>query len=173
MDIIVRPALPTDAARIADIYNQGIQARTATFETDLRTAEDQERWILEHPGAPAVVAVSDGEVVGFAHAGEYRARACYRGIGEFSVYVDAQFRSRGVGKSLLRALTAEAQGLGYWKLVSRIFDFNVASRRLCQACGFREVGIYEKHGQLDGRWIDCVIVEKVITENLHSNRQNR
>ncbi len=124
------------------------------------------RSIAEHADAPAVVAVVRGTVVGFAHAAAYRSRPCYQGIGEFSVYVDANFQSRGVGKILLTALIAEARELGYWKLVSRIFDFNTASRKLCQACGFREVGIYEKHGQLDGRWIDCVIVEKVITENL-------
>ncbi len=166
MEIVVRRAIPHDGARIAAIYNQGIQARTATFETDLRTADDQRQWIAEHADAPAVVAVVRGIVVGFAHAAAYRSRPCYQGIGEFSVYVDANFQSRGVGKILLTALIAEARDLGYWKLVSRIFDFNTASRKLCQACGFREVGIYEKHGQLDGRWIDCVIVEKVITENL-------
>ena len=166
MEIVVRKAVPSDGARIADIYNQGIQARTATFETDLRTAEEQQQWLEEHAGAPAVVAVVNGGVVGFAHAAAYRSRPCYRGIGEFSVYVDASSRSCGVGKTLLNALVAEAQALGYWKLVSRIFDFNTASRKLCQACGFREVGIYEKHGKLDGRWIDCVIVERVIPENL-------
>ncbi|NMP24670.1 arsinothricin resistance N-acetyltransferase ArsN1 family A [Sulfobacillus harzensis] len=166
MEIVVRRAVPDDGSRIADIYNQGIQARMATFETDLRTADEQRQWIEEHSGAPAVVAVVNGVVVGFAHAAAYRSRPCYRGIGEFSMYVDANSRSCGVGKTLLNALVAEAQELGYWKLVSRIFDCNTASRKLCQACGFREVGIYEKHGKLDGRWIDCVIVERVITENL-------
>lgn len=166
MDVVIRTAVPTDGARIADIYNQGIQARTATFETELRTSDDRTQWLEEHLDAPAVVAVLNGSVVGFAYADSYRSRPCYRGIGEFSVYVDAQCRSQGVGKLLLNALVVEAQSLGYWKLISRIFDFNMASRALCRACGFREVGTYEKHGQLDGRWLDCVIVEKVIAENL-------
>ncbi len=104
--------------------------------------------------------------MGFAYAGEYRSRPCYRGIGEFSVYVDENFRSHGIGKMLLNAMIEEAKTLGYWKLVSRVFDFNIASRELCRACGFREVGTYEKHGKLDGRWVDCVIVEKVIAENI-------
>lgn len=67
---------------------------------------------------------------------------------------------------LLESLVEEAGRLGYWKLTSRIFDFNSASRHLCRSCGFREVGIHEKHSKLDGRWIDCIIVEKMIPENI-------
>lgn len=167
MEVSIRRAVPADGERIADIYNQGIIARTATFETEPRTAEDRQRWLEENQNAPAVVATDDGTVIGFAYAGEYRSRPCYRGIGEFSVYVDERFRGMGIGKKLLLALIDEAHDLGYWKLVSRIFDFNVASRELCLACGFREVGTYEKHGKLDGRWLDCVIVEKIIEENIN------
>lgn len=166
MDVIIRRAVPSDGARIADIYNQGIQARTATFETELRTAEDRQKWLKEHQNVPAVVGVIDEKVIGFAYAGEYRTRPCYRGIGEFSVYIDENFRGLGIGKILLNAMLEEAKSLGYWKLVSRIFDFNIASRQLCRACGFREVGTYEKHGKLDGKWVDCVIVERIITENI-------
>jgi L-amino acid N-acyltransferase YncA len=96
----------------------------------------------------------------------YRPRACYSGIGEFSIYLDTGARGRGVGKSLLIALVDEARICGYWKLLSRIFPANAPSRALCRACGFREVGTYEKHGRLDGRWMDVVIVERVIPENL-------
>jgi len=65
----------------------------------------------------------------------------------------------------LNALIASAADRGYWKLVSRIFPFNTASRALCRSCGFREVGVYEKHGCLDGQWLDVIIVERLITEN--------
>jgi predicted phosphodiesterase len=68
-------------------------------------------------------------------------------------------------------LIDEARRLGYWKLVSRVFTFNQASRALCAACGFREVGVYEKHGQLDGRWLDCVIVERLIGEHSSEGRK--
>jgi phosphinothricin acetyltransferase len=96
----------------------------------------------------------------------YRPRACYSGIAEFSIYLDQAARNRGVGRRLLTALVGAARDRGYWKLVSRVFPFNTASRALCKACGFREVGIYEKHGQLDGQWLDVVIVERVIPENI-------
>lgn len=150
---------------MAEIYNQGIEDRGSTFETELRSVEEREEWVSKHTGYPGVVSEIDGRVVGFAYAGQYRPRECYRGIGEFSVYIHREFRGKGIGKVLLNALTQEARKLGYWKLVSRIFDLNTASRQLCKACGFREVGTYEKHGQLDGRWIDCVIVARLILEN--------
>jgi phosphinothricin acetyltransferase len=63
-------------------------------------------------------------------------------------------------------LVAEAERLGLWKLLSRIFLFNASSRALCRKHGFREVGIYEKHGKLDGQWLDVVIVERLIPANL-------
>ena len=93
-------------------------------------------------------------------------RECYRGIGEFSMYVHRDWRRRGVGDLLLAALISEAERLGLWKLLSRIFPFNEASRALCRKHGFREVGVYEKHARLDGRWLDVVIVERLISANL-------
>jgi L-amino acid N-acyltransferase YncA len=164
----VRNATLDDAAAIADIYNQGIEDRIATYETEPRSAEEQQAWlraIADH--YPAVVAQIDGEIVGWAGASPYRARECYRGIGEFSMYVRRNWRGRRVGDLMLAALISEAERLGLWKLLSRIFPFNAASRALCRKHGFREVGVYEKHARLDGRWLDVVIVERLIPSNLH------
>ena len=164
MTVAVRPATVADADSIAEIYNQGIEDRVATFETDPRTAA-QVREHLEGMGNHvALVAVRDGEVVGFAWTSPYRARACYSGIAEFSVYVERQARRAGVGHALLERLIGECQARGFWKLVSRIFPENTASRLLCRALGFREVGIYQRHGRLDGVWRDCVIVERLLDE---------
>jgi phosphinothricin acetyltransferase len=165
--IEIRCARLDDAAAIAVIYNQGIAERAATFETAPRDAAEIEARLRDAERYPVIVAV-DGEsrVVGWAGVSIYRPRACYSGIGEFSIYLDAGARGRGVGTSLLTALVDEARRCGYWKLLSRIFPANAASRALCRACGFREVGTYEKHGRLDGRWMDVVIVERLIPENL-------
>jgi phosphinothricin acetyltransferase len=160
--MIARTAAPGDAAAIAAIYNEGIADRIATFETRPRTAEDVRRWF---GGRFPIVAVEDesGAVVAFASATEYRPRECYAGIAEFSVYTARSHRGRGAGRLALQALVGAARDAGFWKLVSRVFVENTASRALMRRARFREVGIYERHGQLDGRWRDVVIVEKSLT----------
>lgn len=164
----VRRASPDDAKTVAAIYNVAIEERVATFETETRSEAAMREWMAGHDARhPILVAeVSGGTVVGWASISEYRPRRCYAGVGDFSVYVAADQRGRGIGKLLLNALVEEGRREGYWKLVSRIFPSNHASRALCRACGFREVGIYEKHGKLDGKWLDTVIVERLIPENL-------
>lgn len=170
----IRPAETSDAAAVASIYNHAIEERIATFETEPRSDETMRDWIRGHDDRhPFLVAVSwdledndgSGKVVGWTSVSSYRSRACYAGVGEISVYVREGHRGKGVGKALLLSLIEETRSLGYWKLLSRIFPFNSPSRALCQSCGFREVGIYEKHGKLDGRWLDTVIVERLIPEN--------
>lgn len=168
MQIVIRLAEREDAAAIVGIYNQGIAERGATFETEPRSVDAIQARLGDHPRFPTLVAEDAGTVMGWAGLSSYRPRACYAGIGEFSVYLDRAARRRGVGRQLLEALVAAARERGYWKLVSRIFPFNTASRALCRACGFREVGVYEKHGCLDGQWLDVVIVERLISENLTS-----
>jgi L-amino acid N-acyltransferase YncA len=170
--VTVRPARLDDAVAIAEIYNQGIRARIATFETEERSADERRVWLASHDERhPVLVAVlrepHGGErVVGWASTDHYRPRACYAGIAEFSIYVHEDYRGRGIGVVLLPALIEAAERAGLWKLLSRIFPENVGSRALCARAGFREVGVYEKHGQLDGVWKDVVIVERLIPANL-------
>jgi L-amino acid N-acyltransferase YncA len=157
-----RPATPDDAAAIARIYNEGIDGRMATFETAHRTPEQIAAWF--DGTHPIVVVTDDARIVAFAATSAYRPRACYAGIAEFSVYVDPACRGRGVGFLAMQRLEQEARAHGFWKLLSRVFVENVASRRLLVKCGFREAGIYRRHGRLDGRWRDVVIVERLIDE---------
>ena len=163
--VVARLATHEDAAAIARIYNQGIEERIATFETEPRTPEDIERLLSAREGRyPTVVVERGGEVVAWASAGSYRSRPCYDPIAEHSVYVDRAHRGAGVGRLALEALIAEAEQRGFLKLVSRIFPENVGSLALHRTVGFREVGIYCRHGKLDGAWRDCVIVEKLLGE---------
>ena len=162
----IRPVRLEDAAAIAEIYNQGIEARIATYETVLRTPSDIEQNIRNSEGRfPYLVAEVDGTVMGWASVSSYRTRDCYRGIGEFSIYIHEDARGKGVGKVLLPALIEAAEKAGFWKLLSRVFLFNTGSRKLCAHFGFREVGIYEKHAKLDNEWLDVVIVERLIPSN--------
>lgn len=166
--IEIRLATVADAEAVTAIYNLGIAERGATFETAPRNVEDVAARIGDAERYPLLVATGNGVVIGWAGLGSYRPRACYAGIAEFSVYLDASARGQGIGKQLLQALIEAARERGFWKLVSRIFLFNQASRAVCRAVGFREVGIYEKHGPLDGRWLDVVIVERLIPDNIPS-----
>ena len=154
-----RDAAIADAPAIARIYNEGIDDRVATFETRHRTADEVVQW---RDGRRPVVVVEDdeGDVIAFAATSTYRARDCYAGIAEFSVYVARTARGRGAGRTAMEALFVAARAAGFWKLVSRVFVENAASRGLLRSLGFREVGVYEKHAQLDGEWRDVVIVEK-------------
>jgi L-amino acid N-acyltransferase YncA len=156
-----RRATTSDAAAIARIYNEGIDQRIATFETRHRTAADIETWFDGRH--PIVVIEEKGEVIAFASTSTYRPRDCYAGIAEFSVYAAATSRGKGAGRAAMMALFDAAREAGFWKLVSRVFVENAASRGLLQSIGFREVGTYERHARLDGIWRDVVIVEKQLT----------
>jgi len=159
-----RRANPEDSEAIAKIYNQGIEDRVATFETRRRTADEVRAWF---DGAhPVVVVEEDGRVIAFGATFAYRPRDCYAGIAEASLYVARQARGRGAGRLALAALIQAAEEAGFWKLLSRVFVENQPSRRLIQSMGFREVGVYQKHGKLDGVWRDVVIVERLIFRNL-------
>jgi L-amino acid N-acyltransferase YncA len=158
--ISTRQAIEADCSAIAEIYNQGIAERIATFETEPRLP-DQMAEQLRNKGErfPTLIAEDAGRIIGFATAGPYRNRPCYAGVAEHSIYVDVSARGMGAGRTLLEALIARYETLGFWKLVSRIFPENAASLRLHKSAGFRTVGIYRRHARLDGVWRDCVIVE--------------
>jgi phosphinothricin acetyltransferase len=156
-----RAATPSDAPAIARIYNEGIDDRVATFETRHRTAEDVVQW-LDGRYPVVVVEDDDGELIAFAATSTYRPRDCCAGIAEFSVYAARAARARGAGRAAMEALFVVARAAGFWKLVSRVFVENDASRSLLRVTGFREVGVYERHGQLEGVWRDVVIVEKLL-----------
>src|SRR5438270_8440021 len=141
-----RPATPADAPAIVRIYNQGIEDQVATFETRPRSVEDVRAWF---DGVhPTVVVEDGGQVVAFASTSTYRPRECYAGIAEFSVYVAREARGRGGGRMAMNALIEAARAAGFWKLLSRVFIENEASRSLLRSVGFREVGVYRRHAQL-------------------------
>jgi L-amino acid N-acyltransferase YncA len=111
-----------------------------------------------------VVVEDGGEVVAWASAAPYRERAAYAGVREFSVYVARGRRGEGLGQEAMEELVRACEARGYWKLLSRVFPENEASRALCRRLGFREVGVYRRHAQLDGEWRDCIIVELLLGE---------
>ncbi len=159
-----RIATLNDVTAIAAIYNQGIEDRSSTFETRLRSAEDIQMWF---DGIhPIIVVENEQGVIAFASTSSYRSRECYAGIAECSVYVKRDMRRHGAGRLAAETIIRVAEEAGFWKLVSRVFLDNLASRALLQSLNFREVGIYHKHAKLDGIWRDVVIVERLLPANI-------
>ena len=156
----LRPAVRSDVGAIAAIYNEGIAGRQATFETRPRAETEVAPWLDD--ANPLLVAEEDDQVLGFARVSAYSDRCVYEGVGEHGVYVAAAAQGRGLGRALLDALCAAAERDGYYKLTSRIFTSNAASRAVHRAAGFHEVGIQRRHGRLDGEWRDCVLVERLL-----------
>ena len=162
-ELRTRLAMPADAAAITAIYNEGIADRVATFETEPRTVAQIAQQLADKGDRfPTVVAERDGQVIAYAGAGAYRSRPAYAGVAEHSVYVARAARGTGAGRAALDAMCRAYAERGFWKILSRIFPENTASLRLHERCGFRVVGVYRRHGKLDGEWRDCVIVERLL-----------
>jgi len=163
--ITTRLATAADAPAIAAIYNEGIADRIATFETAPRTATQIATLLSERGDRyPTVVVERDGQIIGWAAAGPYRAREAYAGVVEHSVYVARSARRSGAGRAALEGLCRAYAERGFWKIVSRIFPENKASLAVHERCGFRVVGVYRRHGKLEGEWRDCVIVERLLAQ---------
>ena len=167
LQVQVRPAETRDAVDIARIYLQATQDNLATFENFLTTPEDRSRWMNEHSEKyPLLVAELNGRVLGWASLHPYHTRPRIDGIAELLIYIDRDYRRHGVGRELMRAIQLAARARGHHKLIGRFVAHNDAGRTLCRLSGWREVGVHQKHTQLDGRWYDVILVEFLIPENL-------
>ncbi len=168
-EIILRPAGEEDAAAVSRIYNQGIEDRLATLETELRTPEERRQWMAQRgPRHPVIVAEvvgqpgGPGAVIGWGSLNPFSARQAYQYVADFSIYVERGWRGKGVGRRLLERLIELARSLGYHKMVLSGFPFNTAGVRLYERMGFRTVGIYKEQGLLDGKWVDTILMEKLL-----------
>jgi len=161
--IALRPATPADAAAISLVYNQGIEDRIATLETELRTPEERKQWLASRgPRHPVFVAVADETVVGWGSLNVYNARPAYQYVADFSIYIERRWRGKGVGRRLLEHLIEQARALRYHKMMLSAFPFNATGVALYERLGFTSVGILHEMGQLDGRWVDTLIMEKLL-----------
>ena len=160
----VRFATQADAEAVCRIYNQGIDDRVATLETELRTPEERRRWLASRsPRHPVIVAENgNGEVVGWGSLNVFNPREAYRFVADFSVYVERAWRGKGVGRVVLERLIELAREHGFHKMVLSAFPTNTGGMALYEKLGFRTVGIYREQGQLDGQWVDTIIMEKLL-----------
>ncbi len=158
--IEVRRARPGDASGIRRIYNDAVRTTTATFDTQPRTLRAQRAWLRHHGRRhPALVALRDGRLIGWAALSPWSDRKAYEGTAEVSVYVDRRSRGKRVGTTLLRALLEEGRKGRMRTLLARIAEGNPASLRLHAAAGFRRVGTMHEVGFKFGRWVDVDLLE--------------
>jgi phosphinothricin acetyltransferase len=163
-DVAVRDASSIDAGAIAAIYNEGIDDGLATLETSPRTPEERSEWLAARgPRHPVLVAEgSEGTVVGWGSLNSFNPRAAYDHVVDFSVYVARDRRRHGIGGLLLTELMTRARAIGYHKMVLAALLANEVGTRLYERHGFSRVGIYREHGRLAGRWVDVVVMEKLL-----------
>ena len=114
-------------------------------------------------GLPWLVAEEDGQVLGFAYCNWFKPRPAYRFSAEDSIYLAPQAHGRGLGRELLTALAAQAEARGVRKLIAVIGDSaNAGSVGVHRSCGFTPVGVLRSCGWKFGRWLDVVLMEKVL-----------
>ncbi len=164
MPITVRPANAADAEAIRAIYNVEVAGSTVTFDLVPRSLEDQVAWIGDHSGGhPAIVATDDdGTVVGFGSLSPYKERPAYFTTVEDSVYIRDDQRGRGIGNQLLSELVRLAQQYGYHSMIARVVGGHDASIRLHRQCGFEIVGTEKEVGRKLGRWLDVVVMQRML-----------
>jgi phosphinothricin acetyltransferase len=194
----LRLASAADAEAICRIYNQGIEDRVATLETELRTPDERRQWLAgrdaRHPviiaavesealservsqglpgrAEPARASLSPPSVqagltapatIGWASLNVFNARESYRFVADISVYVERGWRGKSVGRVLLEKLTELGRTHGFHKLVLSAFPGNAGGMALYAKSGFRTVGVYHEQGQLDGKWVDTIVMEKLLS----------
>jgi phosphinothricin acetyltransferase len=161
--IAVRFASLEDAAAICAIYNQGIEDRLATLETELRDPDERRRWLRSRgPRHPVVVAESGTQLVAWASLNSFNPRQCYDYVADISVYVERSWRGKGVGRILLAHLLELGRSVGFHKLVLACFPTNKPGVALYERMGFVPVGVYQEQGLLDGQWVDVLIMEHLL-----------
>jgi L-amino acid N-acyltransferase YncA len=153
-EVVIRAAAPEDAEAISAIYAPVVATTAISFEESPPGPAEISRRMLARPRLPWLVAEDSGRVAGYAYASAHRQRAAYRWSADSSVYLDPEFRSRGLGRLLYERLIAEVADLGYVSLFAGIALPNAASVGLHEALGFRPVGVFRNVGFKHGSWRD-------------------
>lgn len=155
--LTIRAMTPDDWPTVEVIYQAGIATGNATFE---QKTPEWSAWDVGHHQHSRLVGMMNGDIVGWAAISPVSKRAVYAGVAEESIYIAESARGQGVGKTLLAALVTESEQNGIWTLQTGIFPENRASLHVHEVCGFVQLGIRKKIGQMNGIWRDVVFMER-------------
>jgi phosphinothricin acetyltransferase len=164
LPLVLRVATVEDAEAIRSIYNIEVTQSTVTFDLEPRTLEVQRDWLAARSGAHSAVVLEEaGQVIGFASLSPWKDRPAYRTSVEDSVYVHRDHQGKGVGRTLLTRLLEVANESGFHAVFGRIVGGHEASIALHQALGFEIIGVEKEVGRKFGKWLDVVVVEKILS----------
>jgi len=153
----IRTFNEADFDQVSEIYKQGIETGFATFQDEIPAWKE---WDESHLKTCRLAIISGGRMAGWAALTPVSSRCVYAGVAEVSIYIGNEFRGKGLGKILLNELARHSEKEGFWTLQSGIFAENLASIKLHETCGFRQIGYREKIGKKNGVWKDNVIMER-------------
>lgn len=158
MDVLIRAMNEKDWPTVSEIYRQGIETGRATFQ---EVVPSYSEWDAAHIHECRFVALAEDQVAGWTALSKVSSRCVYAGVAEISVYIAENARGRGIGRILLQHLVTQSEKAGFWLLQSGIMEDNLASIRLHEKCGFRQVGYRERIGKDKcGIWRSTVLLEK-------------
>ena len=154
---MIREMTSTDHTRVLEIYQLGIDTRNATFETEVPLWTD---WDSKHLAHSRFVYIENEKVVGWAALSAVSARPAYKGVAEISIYIDTDYRAKGIGSQLMEMAIHSSEEHGIWTLNSSVFPENAATLKLHEKFGFRIIGIKEKIARLDHKWRNTILLER-------------
>ncbi|UCF12035.1 MAG: N-acetyltransferase [Thermoplasmatales archaeon] len=158
----IRQATLEDLETITEIYNEAILKTVATFDTQLKTLEEQKAWFMDHgPKNPIFIAEKDGIIVGWAALSEWSDRCAYSDTAELSLYVLEENQGQGIGRKLLEAIIHEGEKAGLHTVIARITEGNEASFHLHESVGFSHIGIMKEVGLKFGKRLDVYLMQKI------------
>jgi phosphinothricin acetyltransferase len=167
--VALRDARETDLPGLLDIYNDVIATSTAVFHSDPVSLEDRRQWWQARVGQgyPVLVAEDARGIAGFATFGDFRSWPGYRHTVEHSVHVRSDARGQGIGTQLIEALLPIAAGMGKHVMVAGVDAANTGSIRLHERLGFERVGYLPQVGCKFGRWLDLVLLQRLLDRAPH------
>jgi L-amino acid N-acyltransferase YncA len=161
----IRVATEEDVTAINDIYNHFVLHSTCTYQEEPEPLESRRDWLHYHGQQhPVIVAMREGNVLGWGSLSGYHPRSAYRNTVENSVYIHHEFHGQGIGSLLLQELIERARKLGHRAIIAGIDGDQAASVALHAKFNFQKVGHFRQVGFKFGRWLDVIYMELLLND---------
>lgn len=167
-NLTIRKAGLADAQAIRKIFNQGIEDGLATLETREQSLEDINNWMIDRDPRYMILLAEDEkqDLTGYLSLNKFNFKSAYGGVADLSIYIERSHRGQGIGKLLLEKAAQEAKKEGFYKLILNVLSCNQGAFNFYKKMGYSQAGIYKKQGMLKGQWVDAIIMELHLEENI-------